>query len=118
MEYTKPFDQLEDPHKKAQDAIDHAREIREIKVAGLGKKKGKPRFGRRPRAILYGPAVLHERRCIAARALQRSRNPNLYPITLSTPRSLNQPCDGEDSPRIYGDRKQSARPSWNCCRGL
>ena len=69
-------------------------------------------------AILYGPAVLHERRCIAARALQRSRNPNLYPITLSTPRSLNQPCDGEDSPRIYGDRKQSACPSWNCCRGL
>ncbi len=38
MEYKKPFDQLYDPHKKAQDAIDHAREVREEKIAHLGKK--------------------------------------------------------------------------------
>ncbi len=38
MEYKKPFDQLYDPHKKAQDAIDHAREVREDKLARLGKK--------------------------------------------------------------------------------
>jgi hypothetical protein len=39
MEYKKPFDQLQDPHKKAQDAIDHAREVRERKIlSGLGKK--------------------------------------------------------------------------------
>ncbi len=39
MEGKKPFDQLQDPHKRAQDAIDHAREVREKKVADLGKKK-------------------------------------------------------------------------------
>jgi len=38
MEHKKPFDQLYDPHKRAQDAIDHAREVREEKLAGLGKK--------------------------------------------------------------------------------
>ena len=38
MEYKKPFDQLEDPHKKAQDAIDHAREAREEKLSHLGDK--------------------------------------------------------------------------------
>ena len=32
MEYKKPADQLYDPHKKAQDAIDHAREVREKKI--------------------------------------------------------------------------------------
>ena len=35
MEYKQPFDQLYDPHKKAQDAIDHAREVREGKKAAL-----------------------------------------------------------------------------------
>jgi hypothetical protein len=44
MEYKKPFDQSEDRHKKAQDAIDHAREVREKKVAGLGEKKAEPRL--------------------------------------------------------------------------
>jgi hypothetical protein len=39
MEYKKPFDQLYDPHKKAQDAIDHAREVRENRIAELGLKK-------------------------------------------------------------------------------
>ena len=39
MENKKPFDQLYDPHKKAQDAIDHAREVREGKLAGLGKRR-------------------------------------------------------------------------------
>ena len=39
MEYKKPFDQLEDPHKKAQDAIDHARDVREKRIAELGPKK-------------------------------------------------------------------------------
>src|SRR5271165_6733054 len=38
MEYKKPFDQLYDPHKKAQDAIDHAREVRESKLAEPSKK--------------------------------------------------------------------------------
>jgi len=35
MESKKPFDQLYDPHKKAQDAIDHAREVREMRLASL-----------------------------------------------------------------------------------
>ncbi|MGA2372051.1 MAG: hypothetical protein ABSG11_15405 [Candidatus Korobacteraceae bacterium] len=39
MESQKLFDQLQDPHKKAQDAIDHAREVRERKIAD-GKKQG------------------------------------------------------------------------------
>ena len=39
MEFKKPFDQSEDRRKKAQDAIDHAREIREHKIANLGKKR-------------------------------------------------------------------------------
>ena len=34
MESKRPFD-LYDPHKKAQDAIDHAREAREKKLAAL-----------------------------------------------------------------------------------
>src|SRR5271166_592167 len=42
MENKKPFDQLEDRHKKAQDAIDHAREVREEKLAQLGKKVASP----------------------------------------------------------------------------
>ena len=39
MEYKQPFDQLYDPHKKAQDAIDHAREVRENRIAELGSKQ-------------------------------------------------------------------------------
>jgi hypothetical protein len=35
MEYKRPFDQLYDPHKKAQDAIDHARNVREKRIADL-----------------------------------------------------------------------------------
>ena len=38
MESKSPFN-LENPHKKAQDAIDHAREVREKKaVSGFGKR--------------------------------------------------------------------------------
>jgi hypothetical protein len=39
MEYKKPFDQLYDPHKKAQDAIDRARDVREKRVADLAHNK-------------------------------------------------------------------------------
>jgi|SRR5271157_4074777 len=42
MENKKPFDQLEDRHKKAQDAIDHAREVREERLSQLGKKVAPP----------------------------------------------------------------------------
>ena len=42
MEPKKPFDQLYDPHKKAQDAIDHAREVREQNTANRGKGKFEP----------------------------------------------------------------------------
>src|SRR5208337_810073 len=42
MEYKKPFDQLYDPHKKAQDAIDHAREIREKKALSGFSKRAAP----------------------------------------------------------------------------
>jgi hypothetical protein len=42
VEHKKPFDQLFDPHKKAQDAIDHAREVREGKIADLRRKKAEP----------------------------------------------------------------------------
>jgi len=38
MEYKKPFDQLHDPHQKAQDAIDHATEVRKERLAHLGDK--------------------------------------------------------------------------------
>ena len=44
MESKKPFDQLYDPHKKAQDAIDHAREVREQKIADGKKTKSEPRL--------------------------------------------------------------------------
>ena len=49
MEYKKPFDQLYDPHKKAQDAIDHATEIRKERLAHLGDKA--PRL---PRLVADG----------------------------------------------------------------
>ncbi len=46
MEYKKPFDQLYDPHKKAQDAIDHATEVRtgeaELRKKRAEKKSGDP----------------------------------------------------------------------------
>jgi hypothetical protein len=41
MESKRPFD-LEDPHKKAQDAIDHAREVREKKIADHQKTVSEP----------------------------------------------------------------------------
>ena len=41
MESKSPFD-LEDPHKKAQDAIDHAREVREKKIADRRKTESEP----------------------------------------------------------------------------
>jgi hypothetical protein len=50
MEYKKPFDQLYDPHKKAQDAIDHARDVREKKIADLAHNKAEPE----PRLIADG----------------------------------------------------------------
>jgi hypothetical protein len=42
MESKKPFDQLYDPHKKAEDAIDHAREVREQKITMRGKAAALP----------------------------------------------------------------------------
>ncbi len=42
MESKKPFDQLYDPHKRAQDAIDHAREVRERNLAERGKSAALP----------------------------------------------------------------------------
>lgn len=41
MESKSPFN-LEDPHKKAQDAIDHAREVREKKIADCQKTLAEP----------------------------------------------------------------------------
>ena len=41
MENKRPFD-LYNPHKKAQDAIDHAREVREQKITDRGKDKKEP----------------------------------------------------------------------------
>jgi hypothetical protein len=41
MESKRPFD-LEDAHKKAQDAIDHAREVREKKIADQKKAEAEP----------------------------------------------------------------------------
>ena len=43
MEPKRPFD-LQDPHKQAQDAIDHAREVREQKIADRAKSKAEPRL--------------------------------------------------------------------------
>jgi hypothetical protein len=44
VEPKKPFDQLYDPHKRAQDAIDHAREMREKNIADRSKSKAEPRL--------------------------------------------------------------------------
>jgi hypothetical protein len=43
MEPKRPFD-LQEPHKQAQDAIDHAREVREQRIADRGKSKAEPRL--------------------------------------------------------------------------
>lgn len=70
MEYKKPFD-LEDPHKKAQDAIDHARDVREAKMVELGKKKTEPRLiadGNLQRCSVCGypfPADVHPSMSVA-----------------------------------------------------
>jgi hypothetical protein len=50
MEYKKPFDQLYDPHKKAQDAIDQARDVRKKRIADLDHKKAETE----PRLIADG----------------------------------------------------------------
>ena len=50
MEHKKPFDQLHDPHKKAQDAIDHARDVREKRIGDVEHKKAE----REPRLIADG----------------------------------------------------------------
>ena len=42
MDSDKPFNPFADAHKKAQDAIDHAREVREERIAQLGKKVSPP----------------------------------------------------------------------------
>jgi hypothetical protein len=42
MEQKTPFDGLYDPHKRAQDAIDHAREMREGRLANRGTNKAEP----------------------------------------------------------------------------
>ncbi|MGC2107977.1 MAG: hypothetical protein WA655_00580 [Candidatus Korobacteraceae bacterium] len=71
MESKKPFDQLYDPHKKAQDAIDHAREVREAKMAELEKKKTEPRLiadGNLQRCSVCGypfPADVHPSMSVA-----------------------------------------------------
>src|ERR1039457_2383956 len=48
MEHKKPFDQLEDPHKKAQDAIDHALRLSSVSAAGevvqVGVRPADPRL--------------------------------------------------------------------------
>jgi hypothetical protein len=43
MESKGPF-ALQDPHKQAQDAIDHAREVREQRIADRAKSKAEPRL--------------------------------------------------------------------------
>ena len=50
MEHKKPFDELYDPHKKAQDAIDHARDVREKRIADMDHNKAETE----PRLIAYG----------------------------------------------------------------
>jgi hypothetical protein len=50
MESKKPFDELHDPHKKAQDAIDHARDVREKRIADLAHNKADSE----PHLIAYG----------------------------------------------------------------
>ncbi len=44
MNHREPVNPFEDPHKKAQDAIDHAREAREKRIADLAKNKAEPRL--------------------------------------------------------------------------
>ena len=45
MEHTKPFDSFaQDAHDKAQDAIDHAREVREQRIADGKKSASEPRL--------------------------------------------------------------------------
>ena len=38
MEHKKPHNPFEDPHKRAQDAIDHARDVREERLTHTGDK--------------------------------------------------------------------------------
>jgi hypothetical protein len=42
MEHKEPTYPAQDPHQKAQDAIDHAREVRENKLSEAGKKRAAP----------------------------------------------------------------------------
>jgi len=70
MESKRPFD-LEDPHKKAQDAIDHAREVREKRMAELTQKKTDPHLipdGNLQRCSVCGypfPADVHPSMSVA-----------------------------------------------------
>jgi hypothetical protein len=71
MEHKKPFDQLYDPHKRAQDAIDHAREAREQKIANRKKIVSEPRLvadGNLQRCSVCGypfPADVHPSMSVA-----------------------------------------------------
>ncbi len=44
MNHKEPVNPFEDPHKKAQEAIDHAREVRETKIADRARDKAEPRL--------------------------------------------------------------------------
>lgn len=73
MENKKPFDQLYDPHKKAQDAIDHARDVREKRIADMGHNRveSEPRLiaeGNLQRCSVCGypfPADVHRSMAVA-----------------------------------------------------
>jgi hypothetical protein len=44
MKHQEPVNPFEDPRKKAQDEIDHAREVREKKIADRARNKTEPRL--------------------------------------------------------------------------
>jgi len=91
MDYKKPFDQLEERRKKAQDAIDHAREVRENKLAGLGKKAVPPPHlvadGNLKRCSVCGypfPADVHPSMSVAfADHLSKAHKPGQTPEDFS-----------------------------------
>ena len=84
MEHKSPLN-LEDPHKKAQDAIDRAREVREKKIADLDKKRteSEPRLiadGNLERCSVCGypfPADVHPSMSVAfAEHLRTAHKPS------------------------------------------
>jgi hypothetical protein len=71
MESKRPFDQLYDPQKKAQDAIDHARDVREKKLSEQGRQTTDPHLipdGNLQRCSVCGypfPADVHRSMSVA-----------------------------------------------------